>query len=356
MGKITIVGLGPGGKEHLTLAVYEAMKKYNNIYFRTEKHPVVSYLKDVGISFKTFDYAYDKYNDFNQVYDHIAHTIVEESKKGHVLYAVPGHPFVAENTVELITEICKKENIEKEVYPSMSFVDAMFMALEMDPVNGFQLIDGLQLDKHKPNPNMDNIITQVYDRFIASDIKLELMNYYDDEQEIYLVRAAGVPGLEKIKRIPLYELDRIDWIDYLTTIFIKRVENSEKKYYNMNNLVQILETLRSEKGCPWDKKQTHKSLKPYLLEECQEVIEAIDLKDDYLLEEELGDVLLQIVFHSQIAKERGVFRIDDVIRGICDKMIFRHPHVFGDKTAETEEDVAKIWSEQKNKEKVMKKG
>ncbi len=122
----------------------------------------------------------------------------------------------------------------------------------------------------------------------------------------------------------------------------------------MNNLVQIMETLRSKEGCPWDIKQTHESLKQYLIEECNEVLEAIDEEDDDLLEEELGDVLLQVVFHSQIAKERGAFRIEDVVRGICEKLIFRHPHVFGDKNADTEEDVEKIWAEQKMKEKQMK--
>lgn len=354
MGKITIVGLGPGGKEHLTLAIYQAMKNHNNIYLRTEKHPVVEYLKKEGINFKTFDYAYDKYQDFNKVYEYIAHSVIEEAKKGDILYAVPGHPFVAENTIQLIVEECTKQGIEKEVYPAMSFIDAMFMALEIDPVDGFQLIDGFQIKKQKPDPNIDNIITQVYDPFIASEIKLELMNHYDDEQEIYVVKAAGVPGLQKIAKIPLFELDRLGWIDYLTTIFIKRVENCQKKYYNMNNLVEIMETLRSKEGCPWDVKQTHKSLKPYLIEESNEVIEAIDLEDDALLEEELGDVLLQVIFHSQIAKERGAFRIEDVIRGICEKLIFRHPHVFGNQNANTEEDVAKIWAEQKKKEKQFK--
>ncbi|QUH19173.1 MazG family protein [Alkaliphilus sp. B6464] len=354
MGKITIVGLGPGGEEHLTIAIYEAMKKHNNIYLRTEKHPVVSYLKQEGINFKTFDYAYNKYEDFQEVYEHIASSVLEEAKKGDILYAVPGHPYVAESTVQLIVEGCKREGIERVVYPAMSFVDAMFMALEIDPVDGFQLIDGLQLDKQKPDPNIDNIITQVYDPFIASEIKLKLMNHYDDEQEIYVVKAAGVPNLQKIVKIPLFELDRLDWIDYLTTIFIKKVENCEKKYYNMNNLVQIMERLRSKEGCPWDIKQTHQSLKPYLIEESNEVLEAIDEEDDSSLEEELGDVLLQVIFHSQIAKERGAFQIEDVIRGICEKLIFRHPHVFGGQSADTVEDVAKIWAEQKMKEKHMK--
>ncbi len=356
MGKITIVGLGPGGKEHLTLAGIEELKKHNKIYLRTENHPAVSYLKEIGVDFKTFDHVYDDYghNKFEEVYENIARTILKEAKTGPVLYAVPGHPLVGESTVQLILEGCREEGIEKEIYPAMSFIDAMFTAVEIDPTDGFQLLDGFQLDKQKPDSNINNLITQVYNKLIASDVKLELMHHYDDEQEIYLVRAAGNPELEKIVKIPLFQLDRIGWIDHLTTIFIPKVENSEKKYYNMNNLVEVMERLRSKDGCPWDVKQTHQSLKPYLIEESNEVIEAIDQKDDNGLEEELGDLLLQVIFHSQIAKERGAFQLEDVIHGICNKLIFRHPHVFGDKTASSEEDVAKIWAEQKLKEKGLK--
>lgn len=355
MGKITIVGLGPGGSEHLTLAIYKEMKKHPNIFLRTEQHPVVAYLREENINFKTFDYAYDEMDSFDDVYAHITDKIIKEAQNRDVLYAVPGHPYVAERTVEYILNECKLQGIDKKVYPAMSFVDAMFMALELDPVNGFQLIDGLSLREQKPDPNIHNLITQVYDPYIASEVKLELMHHYDDEQEIYVVRAAGVPEEERIEKISLFELDRLGWIDYLTTIFIPKVDKSEKKYYNMNNLIDIMETLRNKQGCPWDAKQTHQSLKPYLIEESNEVIEAIDEEDDSALEEELGDVLLQVVFHSQIAKERGAFRIEDVIRGISEKLIFRHPHVFGDQKASTEEDVAKIWAEQKEKEKQNKK-
>lgn len=354
MSKITIVGLGPGGKEHLTLSIYEKLKKHNNIYLRTEKHPVVPYLKDKGINFKTFDYVYENcgYDKFERVYEHIAESILEEAKMGDVLYAVPGHPFVAESAVQLILEGCEREGLKREIYPAMSFIDAVFMALEIDPIEGFQLLDGSRPGEQRPDSDMNNLIAQVYDKFIASEIKLQLMHYYDDEQEIYVIRAAGVPTLQKIIKIPLFELDRIDWIDYLTTIFIPRVEKNKKKYYNMNNLVETMERLRSKEGCPWDVEQTHKSLKPYLIEESNEVIEAIDLEDDNALEEELGDLLLQVIFHSQIAKERGAFQLEDVVHGICHKLIFRHPHVFGDKVASTEADVAKIWAEQKLKEKM----
>uniref|UniRef100_A0A7C4EJS8 Nucleoside triphosphate pyrophosphohydrolase n=1 Tax=Thermodesulfovibrio aggregans TaxID=86166 RepID=A0A7C4EJS8_9BACT len=115
-------------------------------------------------------------------------------------------------------------------------------------------------------------------------------------------------------------------------------------------LVEIIEKLRSEKGCPWDRVQTHDTLKRYLLEETYELIEAIEKKDDKAIKEELGDLLLQIVLHSQIAKEDGKFNIDDVIEKICKKMISRHPHVFGEAYFETPEEVINQWDERKRQE------
>ncbi|GAB5047019.1 nucleoside triphosphate pyrophosphohydrolase [Thermodesulfovibrio sp. TK110] len=117
-----------------------------------------------------------------------------------------------------------------------------------------------------------------------------------------------------------------------------------------DELVKIMETLRSEKGCPWDRVQTHDTLKRYLLEEAYELIEAIENKEPEAIKEELGDLLLQIVFHSQIAKEEGNFDINDVIKSIIQKMISRHPHVFGEAEFKTPEEVLNQWDERKKEE------
>jgi len=123
------------------------------------------------------------------------------------------------------------------------------------------------------------------------------------------------------------------------------------KKYTFEDLVKVMEKLRSEEGCPWDREQTHKSLLPYLIEECYEVVDAIEKEDDEELKEELGDLLLQVVFHSQIAKERGAFTVDDVIDSIVRKLIFRHPHVFkGKEGIETAKDVSREWEKLKEKE------
>lgn len=129
----------------------------------------------------------------------------------------------------------------------------------------------------------------------------------------------------------------------------------EKEYYTIEDFIQVVKELRGENGCPWDKKQTHESLIPCLVEESGEVVEAIEHNDMQNLEEELGDVLLQVVMHARIAEERGDFNFLDVVDGVCRKMIRRHPHVFGDETFSTTEEQLSNWRKIKELEKIEKK-
>ncbi len=132
-------------------------------------------------------------------------------------------------------------------------------------------------------------------------------------------------------------------------------EYTEKAPHDFGELVEIVAVLRSENGCKWDRAQTHETLKKCLADECEEVLEAIDNRDDENLCEELGDVLLQVLMNAQIAKERGVFTLDDVIQILCEKLIRRHPHVFGDEVVENEEQALALWRKVKAKEKAAKK-
>ena len=129
------------------------------------------------------------------------------------------------------------------------------------------------------------------------------------------------------------------------------VEYQQKDKYNINDLLDIVRLLRSEGGCPWDREQTHESIRSDFIEETCEAVEAIDLKDTALLREELGDVLLQVVFHCRIEEETGSFVFDDVCDEICKKLILRHPHVFGEVKADTTADVLKNWDAIKMDEK-----
>lgn len=356
MPTLTIAGLGPGAIDHLPLGTWRLMQEHPAIYLRTRKHPLAADLDAAGIAFQTFDSVYEAHDTFEAVYQDIVSQVLALARTGDILYAVPGHPTVAEETVRLIREALAGEQtgITLTLLPAMSFLDALFPLLDHDPVDGFLLIDALQFNQQPPDTNRDVVITQVYDSYVASELKLGLMNYYDAEQPVKVIKSAGIPGLEEVREIPLYRLDRQKDLDYLTSIYIARVDRFSKIHYNMNHLLDILEKLRGNDGCPWDKKQTHESLKPYLTEESQEVLEAIDSGDDNAICEELGDLLLQVVFHSQIARERGAFTMHDVVHGIAEKIVFRHPHVFGSETADTPEDVKEIWAAQKAKEKARR--
>lgn len=349
---LKIMGLGPGAYEALTIGALKELKNNKNIYFRTEKHPTVDFLKDEGIKFESYDHAYEKYDSFDDVYKYIAEDLITKIKDDEdLIYAVPGHPLVAEKSVINLIELCKENNIQYEVLPAVSFVDAMMEALQVDPIEGVKIIDAFEMKNQILDKRVGTIITQVYNNFIASEVKLRLLEGYEDDTEIIFVRAAGVEGLESIRKIPLYELDWQEDIDYLTSIYIPKDLGNKKDF---QDLLDIIETLRNPGGCPWDREQTHESLKSALLEECYEVIDAIENEDEDALIEELGDVLLQVVFHASIGKEDGYFDIMDVIGGISNKMINRHPHVFGNEEANTSEQVLVNWDEIKKEEKGIK--
>ena len=349
---LKIMGLGPGAYEALTIGALKELKNNKNIYFRTEKHPTVDFLKDEAIKFESYDHAYEKYDSFDDVYKYIAEDLITKIKDDEdLIYAVPGHPLVAEKSVINLIELCKENNIQYEVLPAVSFVDAMMEALQVDPIEGVKIIDAFDMKNQILDKRVGTIITQVYNNFIASEVKLRLLEGYEDDTEIIFVRAAGVEGLESIRKIPLYELDWQEDIDYLTSIYIPKDLGNKKDF---QDLLDIIETLRNPGGCPWDREQTHESLKSALLEECYEVIDAIENEDEDALIEELGDVLLQVVFHASIGKEDGYFDIMDVIGGISNKMINRHPHVFGNEEANTSEQVLVNWDEIKKEEKGIK--
>ncbi len=340
---ISVIGLGAGDFEQLPLGIYRLLKGGHPLFLRTKEHPVVKELEAEGITYRSFDEVYEKYERFEDVYKTIVEILLEESQTKDIIYAVPGHPLVAEQTVQLLLEQTK----DLKIVGGQSFLDAMFTSLKIDPIEGFQFVDAtsfkrdvLQLENHL-------IFCQVYDRFVASEVKLALMEELPDEQEVVIVTAAGSKD-ERVEKVPLYELDRMETLSNLTSVYVPPVRDLPHRFATLR---QIIATLRGENGCPWDKKQTHQSLKKYLLEESYELLEAIDQEDDDHIVEELGDVLLQVMLHSQIGDDEGMFSIDDVIRGLSEKMIRRHPHIFGDVSLETADEVVANWNLIKETEK-----
>ena len=348
--RVVIIGLGAGALDQLSIGVYKQLTQSNNVILRTREHPVVRDLEKEGFQFDSFDYIYEKYEQFEEVYEEICRELLKRAAAETILYAVPGHPLVAERSVQLLIERAKHQEIEVEIGGGQSFLDSIFQAARFDPIEGFQLLDGTALNRDEVQSTQHLIIGQVYDSFIASEVKLTLMQKLPYDYEVYIVTEAGSTG-ESIKKIPLFELDREVELSNLTSVYVPPVTEERLLYKEFAKLRDIIAELRGPNGCPWDKKQTHLSLKKYLIEEAYELIDAINRDDIDNMIEELGDVLLQVMLHAQIGEDEGFFSIEDVIETISAKMVRRHPHVFGDTEASTVTDVLTNWEEIKKAEK-----
>ncbi|WP_096203243.1 nucleoside triphosphate pyrophosphohydrolase [Bacillus sp. FJAT-45350] len=351
MNKISIFGLGAGDLEQMPLGIYKKILQAKPLYLRTKHHPAVTELEKEGLRYKSFDDVYEANEQFGDVYRTIADSLFEAAQEGDVSYAVPGHPLVAEQTVQFLLQESEENQIqvEVEVVGGQSFLDPMYTALKIDPIDGCQVVDGTMLRREALQVRQHIIICQVYDAFIASEVKLTLMQLLPDDYEVVVATAVG-SAEESLVTVPLYELDRVATLNNLTAVYVPPVEDETVLYQDFSMLRSVIATLRGPNGCPWDIKQTHKSLKPYLIEEAYEVIEAIDEEDDDHLAEELGDVLLQVMLHAQIGEDEGWFTIDDVIETLTEKMIRRHPHVFGTGQAEDADEVVKNWEQIKQEE------
>ncbi|MBO4852152.1 MAG: nucleoside triphosphate pyrophosphohydrolase, partial [Schwartzia sp.] len=352
-GNITVVGMGPGGFGWMTVEAWEAIQNAPTLILRTAIHPTAEEISRRGVVFSSYDERYEKADNFETLYASIADDLIARAKNGEeIVYATPGSPLVAERTVVLLRERADAENVPLTILPGMSFVEPLCARLGVDPVEGLLIMDARELDRLPMDWPTGLIVTQVYNAATASEAKLALMELLPDEYEIVVAQRVGLPD-EKILRVPLYMLDRQTGIDHLTSVFVPPLPRAER--FDFSPLTDVMRQLREPGGCPWDREQTPESLRKHILEEAYEVVEAIDLKDEHLLAEELGDLLLQIVFQARIAEEAGRFSMQDVVDGITEKLVRRHPHIFGDVQASDAAAVLKNWEAIKRMEKPERK-
>jgi tetrapyrrole methylase family protein/MazG family protein len=351
-----IVGLGPGDAGQLTRQAWEVLSTAKEVFLRTRVHPTVPHLPKSPI-YHSFDELYEEAEDFKQVYTAIVDRLLSRLTAGEeVVYAVPGDPMVAEGTVTRLLSICREKQIDVRVVNGVSFIEPTLAALGIDALDGLQLVDATELaSAHHPplNPDFPALVAQLYGRRLASEVKLTLMNQYPDEHPVTLIHAAGTPE-QRLEAVPLYEMDR-QAMAHLTTLYVPRYDPAPEAVTSFEGFQETIAHLRAPDGCPWDREQTHQSLRPNLLEETYEVLEAIDDNDPEHLLEELGDLLLQVVLHAQIAVDEGEFRMADVIRHIDAKIKRRHPHVWGN--VEVNGDAEKVianWEQIKAQEREAK--
>ncbi len=337
---LKIVGLGPAHPDDLTRRAWAAFQSAPVVYLRTKEHPAVPALPIAGM-LHTFDTLYEQTADFERIYETIVHDVLAAAKSGDVVYAVPGDPLVGESTVTRLLKAAQTRGVAVEVISGVSFIEPSLRLLGVDALDGLQVFDAIDLAAahHPPlNPDFPALLGQVYSRAVASELKLTLMNQYPDEFEVVLLHASGGDD-ESVERVPLYAIDRSERIGHMTSLYLPALGDMS----SFEQFQEVIAHLRAPEGCPWDRKQTHRSLRKYLLEETHEVLEAIDADDPQALSEELGDLLLQVVLHTQIAIDDGEFRMGDVLSQINHKLIRRHPHVWGAAEVDNAEQVVTNW-------------
>ncbi len=350
---IILLGLGPGDPNQLTREAWDVLSSADEIYLRTRQHPTVNGLPS-SVKIHSFDDLYEDGESFDEVYASITQKILELGRRSQgVIYAVPGHPFVAESTCPEIARLARDEGLDVRIVDAISFLEPTFSALGLDPYPRLTLFDALTLGQaHVPAfaPDAPVLIAQIYSRLVASEVKSTLNAIYPDEHPVRLIHAAGTKN-QIIEDIALYEIDRSEYIGLLTSLYVPPLGEGT----SFESFQEIVAHLRAPDGCPWDKEQTHESLRKHLLEESYEAIAAIDSGDFDAMREEFGDLLLQIMLNSQIASEESGFTANDVVKGIYDKIIRRHPHVFGDVKVDGVDGVLQNWEKLKEKERKDKK-
>jgi tetrapyrrole methylase family protein/MazG family protein len=358
-----VVGLGPAGPAYLTSEVRDLIAGAQQAFLRTARHPAVQ-----GLSgFVALDHLYESSSTFAQVYGTIVEELVAAATAcapETIVYAVPGSPLIAERTVELLRHDAR---VDLTIVPGLSFLDLAWERLALDPLEaGVRLVDAEQFARQVANDRGPFLVAQCWSQRLLSDIKLSSL--YDGEgpvPEVVLLHHLGLED-EQVRRVGWWDLDRALEPDHLTALYIPEISAPAALEHEMARLSVLVETLRAE--CPWDKTQTHASLMPHLLEESYEVLDALrevagapavaaeqvtveQVAHGEHLCEELGDLLFQIVFHARLAEEEGLFTLADVARGVHDKLVHRHPHVFGDVDVASAQQVVANWEEIKKEEK-----
>lgn len=341
--RLDIVGLGPGAADLITAGTLRLLESGAAVILRTRHHPTVAELPALRGAVDCDD-LYQGQASFEAVYAAVVERVLGAARAGSVVYAVPGHPLVAEQTVTLLVSAAADEGIAVRIHPAVSYADVAATALGLDLAN-MQFCDALELRIDAQRPAL---ITQVFDRDVTASLKLRLLDIYPPDHPVSILSSLGGTD-EAVRETTVAELDHRPF-GYLDSLFVPPLDPLDD-LRRFDGIAQVIERLHAPDGCPWDREQTHESLRPHLMEESYEALEAIDSGDPAALTEELGDVLLQVLMHAAVAERLEEFSFADVVEHIARKLIRRHPHVFGEAVAGTAEQVYQNWEALKQAEK-----
>ena len=340
MNRITVVSLGPGSRQALTLGAVDALKSAGKVILRTRlRCDAADYLQEIGVQFDTLDPLHEDSEDFDELIARSARAVLDAAEKTDVCYAV--FDASADETVTALRASGADIGVLPGVALSAPFLSAAPANSKIEIQTASSLdVTGIQ------NPLL---ILECNSRMLMGECKLQLLKWYDPDRTVYFF-----PPSDDLRRtyapIPLADVDRQKQYDHTCAVFLPTEPLIRHKRFDFYDLVRVMAILRGENGCPWDREQTHATLRKYLIEEAHEAAAAIDEEDWDHVADELGDVLLQIVFHARVGEDTGTFDLTDITTCICRKMIDRHRHIFGGDHCDTAQQVADHWEDIKKQE------
>ena len=332
---LTLIGLGVKEGD-VTLSAYERIKTADKVILKTDMTANFPFFKKNGIDVITMDGLYKRSRNFDTLCKNVAAEVVLLAKGVNAVYCVDGS-VLEDNACKLILQ----KHPSTEVISGVSKVSATLEGLGI--TGGYSAVSAYDVDGFKLNGGT-LLVYDVDSAFLAGEVKLKLMDVYGDECPCVVFYGDRREG------VCLYEIDRLPVYDYTTRIVVTPNDFLHKQAYDFYDLCKILTLLRGENGCPWDRAQTHESIRINAIEEIYEMVDAIDREDDERLTEEIGDVLMQAVFHTQLGEERGALTQGEVLTGVCKKLITRHTHIFFGDSAANEGEALDVWEKNKQKE------
>ena len=338
---ITVIGLGvekgdltKRGEEEILKAAKEGRK----IVVRTGKTISYQTVLDLGVSHACLDSVYEKSRNFATLSKNLAKAVADCGED--CVYLVDGAA-TEDNSVKALL---KRTRGNLQIIEGVSKVTSIVSKAKLKNCS-YTAVSAYELTEKTNGLALPLVVYDLDDQSLAGDIKLFLGERYGEETLVsYIVRG-------KVKKIPLYQLDWQKEYDYTSALVMEEQSLLEKTRFSLEDLKEIVLRLRAPDGCPWDKVQTNDSIKMSAVEEAYELVDAIDTGDDEKILEEAGDLLLQTVFHAVMKEETGAFTLTDVLTNLCQKLITRHTHVFGEDKAKDEKGALGVWEENKRKEK-----
>ena len=338
---ITVIGLGVEkgdlsrrGEE----IIVNGAKSGRKIVVRTANTTSYQTVVELGVEHTTLDCVYESSRNFATLAKNLAKAVAELGED--TIYLVDGAA-TEDNSVKALL---KRTRGKIEIVDGVSKTTALVRAASFKGCS-YTAVSAYELFEKAGNLSLPLIVYDLDDRAFASDVKLLLGNLYGEETAVKFILGG------KAKKISLFELDRQKQYDYTSAVAIEEMDLLQKQRFTTEDLKEIIVRLRAPDGCPWDRVQTSDSIKMSAVEEAYELVDAIDQEDDEKILEEAGDLLMQAVFHAVLKEETGAFDFNDVVSGICAKLITRHTHVFGEDKASDGESALSVWEKNKMTEK-----